>query len=232
LPGTKQTLDDLRCLEDRAFVRELRRLHDIGVPVIGVCGGFQMLGISIEDPKGIENQGTPISQTGLALLPVRTVLQAEKTVRRVRGRLRCDFFGRASASGNSFAGYEIHVGETFYETGARPLADLTTEENPDLLPDGAISDSGRVLGTYVHGFFDQDEFRHAFIEGARAIIDLAPATEWAYVAAQRQARIDRLASHLRKSFNMNLIKSWIVDSPMRAGRIAEAQPGIDGTYDD
>lgn len=218
LPGTKQTLDDLRCLEDRGFVRELRRLHDIGVPVIGVCGGFQMLGISIEDPQGIENQGTPISQTGLALLPVRTVLQAEKTVRRVRGRLRCDFFGRASASDKSFAGYEIHVGETFYETGARPLADLTTEENPDLLPDGAISDSGRVLGTYVHGFFDKDAFRHSFIDGARAAVHLTPAAEWADVTAEREARINRLASHLKQSLAIGMIKTWIGDSSLGSHR--------------
>ena len=230
LPGTKQTLDDLRWLEARGFVQELRRLHGVGVLIIGICGGFQMLGISIEDPHGIENRGTSVSRAGLAFLRVRTVLQAEKTVRRVRGRLRGDFFGRSSASEKPFEGYEIHVGETLYETGACPLADIFGQERMD--SDGAIASSDRVFGTYVHGFFDQDEFRHEFIEGARANIDLAPATEWAYVAAQRQARIDRLASHLRKSLNMNLIRSWIVDPPMRAASVAEAQPGIDGTYDD
>jgi adenosylcobyric acid synthase len=229
LPGTKQTLDDLRWLEDRGFVRELRRLHDIGVPIIGVCGGFQMLGISIEDPQGSENQGTPASRTGLALLPLRTVLQAEKTVRRVRGQLRWDFFGHASASEKSFEGYEIHVGETFYETGARPLADLTTEEKPDLLPDGAISDSGRVLGTYVHGFFDQDALRHAFIDAARAAVHLTPALEWADVTAQREARIDRLASRIRKSLDMNQIRSWIIDPGTRTSISIEPDTAIDPT---
>src|SRR5262245_7160591 len=84
LPGTKQTLDDLNWLEQRSFVGQLRRLHERGVPIIGICGGFQMLGISIDDPMGIENDGKPVSQTGLSLLPVRTLLRPEKTVRRIR----------------------------------------------------------------------------------------------------------------------------------------------------
>jgi adenosylcobyric acid synthase len=217
LPGTKQTLDDLRWIEERGFARELRRLHDGGVPIIGICGGFQMLGVSIEDPLGMENQGSPIARNGLCLLPVRTVLRQEKTVRRVHGSLRCDLFGFGLRAKVSFAGYELHLGETFYENGARPLADIVGQETADSLQDGAISDSGRVVGTYVHGFFDHDELRHAFIEAARASADLAPATEWAHVAAGREARIDRLAAHLRKSLDMNLIMSWLID-PVKAKR--------------
>jgi adenosylcobyric acid synthase len=232
LPGTKQTLDDLHWLEECGFARELQRLHNTGVPIIGVCGGFQMLGLSIEDPLGIENQGIPIVRNGLCLLPVRTVLRQDKTVRRVHGSLRCDLFGVGLRPKIPFQGYEIHVGETLYETGARPLAEVFAQAEAGLPPDGAIANSGRAFGTYVHGFFDQDEFRHAFIEAARASVDLAPATEWAYVAAQRQARIDRLASHLRKSLDMNLIRSWIIDPAVRAGRITDAQLEIAGRYDD
>ena len=73
-----------------------------------------------------------------------------------------------------------------------------------------MSPSGRVLGTYVHGFFDNDDFRHAFLAAARRAVDLPPAETWANVAAEREARIDRLADHLRKSLDMNLIRSWIV----------------------
>jgi adenosylcobyric acid synthase len=156
------------------------------------------------------------------------VLQAEKTVRRVRGRLRGEFFGRVSTSENTFDGYEIHLGETFYESGACPLADLATEENPDFLADGAISDSGRVLGTYVHGFFDNDGFRHSFIDAARAAVHLAPAVEWADVSAKREARIDRLALHLREFLAIGMIKSWIVAPSLRSDgqqiRTATAQP--------
>jgi len=210
LPGTKQTLDDLRWLEHRGFGQELRRLHGNSVPIIGVCGGFQMLGISIEDPKGIENQGEPCSQTGLRLLPVRTVLRAEKTVRRVRGCLRSNFFGGLCPE-SPFEGYEIHVGETIYETGARPLTDIVRQGTANSIPDGAVGDSGRVLGTYVHGFFDNDDFRHFFIQAVRRAVGLVPAATWAHVTAERDARIDRLACQLRRSLDINLIKSWIAD---------------------
>jgi adenosylcobyric acid synthase len=211
LPGTKQTLDDLRWLEHRGIASELRRLCKIGVPIVGICGGLQMLGISIEDPDGIENQGKSCNRTGLCLLPIRTMLRAEKTVRRVRGCLRGNFFGGGFRAGTHFEGYEIHVGETFYESEARPLADIVRSGTVNSISDGAVADSGRVLGTYVHGIFDNDDFRHSFIQAARCANDLAPAATWTYVTAQRQARIDRLADQLRRSLDMKLIKSWIVD---------------------
>jgi len=209
LPGTKQTLDDLRWLERRGFAQELHRLSEIGVPIVGICGGFQMLGVAIEDPHGIENQGEPCSRTALGLLPVRTVLRAEKTVRRIQGSLRRNFFHNDSLPPVPFEGYEIHVGEAFYQTGARPLADIERQGTMESVPDGAVNESGRVFGTYVHGFFDNDDFRHAFIRTSRAAVDLAPAENYARVGAERDARIDRLADHLRKSLDMNLLKSWI-----------------------
>jgi adenosylcobyric acid synthase len=210
LPGSKQTLDDLRWLDECGFSEELRRLHHRGVPIIGVCGGFQMMGTSIEDPLGIENQGSPVARNGLCLLPVRTVLRQHKTVRRVEGVVRCDWFGVGSQPSIPFEGYEIHLGETFYETGASPYAEVFTSERAQPQADGAVSSSGRSFGTYVHGLFDRDDFRHAFIEAARASVHLAPATKWANVAAQRDARIDRLAAQLKTSLDMELIRSWII----------------------
>ena len=216
LPGTKQTADDLRWLEQRGFARELQKRAEIGVPIIGICGGFQMLGAAIDDPAGIENHGQPVSQTGLGLLPIRTVLRTDKTVRRVLGSVRRNFFRNAGLSHAGFEGYEIHVGETFYETGALPFAAIERPGETKSIPDGAVSESGRVLGTYVHGLFDNDDFRHGFMRAARAAVDLAPAEKYARVAAERESRIDRLASHLRRSLDMNLIKSWIV-APLGQG---------------
>jgi adenosylcobyric acid synthase len=213
LPGSKQTLDDLEWLDRRGFAQKLGRLCENGVPLVGICGGFQMLGTAIEDPDGIENQGESSSREGLGLLPVRTVLQPEKIVRRVQGRLRSELLGLRLCAEASFQGYEIHVGETVYEPGSRPFADISREGIPGSIPDGAVSASGRVLGTYVHGCFDHDDFRHSFLATARRAADLAPAETWAQVAAEREARIDRLADHLRKSLDMNLIRSWIVAPP-------------------
>jgi adenosylcobyric acid synthase len=84
-----------------------------------------------------------------------------------------------------------------------------------------VSVSGRVLGTYVHGFFDNDDFRHAFLAAARRAVDLAPAETWANIATEREMRIDRLADHLRKSLDMNLIRSWII-APSNVRRIKAA----------
>ena len=215
LPGTKQTLDDLRWLERRGFARELQHIAEIGVPIIGICGGFQMLGLSIEDPQGIENQGEPCNRAALGLLPVRTVLGTEKTVRRVQGSLRRNFFRNDAPPQVTFEGYEIHVGATIYETSPCPLADIERPGAMQSVADGAVSESGRVFGTYVHGFFDNDDFRHVFIRNSRAAAGLAPAEQYAHVTAERAARIDRIANHLRKSLDMRRIKNWIVDPPCR-----------------
>jgi adenosylcobyric acid synthase len=213
LPGSKQTLDDLEWLDRRGFVQRLLRLCENRVPLIGICGGFQMLGSSIEDPHGIENQAESCQSKGLGLLPVRTLLSVEKTVRRVRGSLRTNIFATDLSPETRFEGYEIHVGETLYEPGACPLAEIRRQGIPGLVSDGAVSASGRVLGTYVHGCFDNDDFRHFFLAAARKAVDLAPAETWASVAAERDARIDRLADHLRKSLKMDLIRSWIIALP-------------------
>jgi adenosylcobyric acid synthase len=107
------------------------------------------------------------------------------------------------------------VGETFYEPASRPLADIVRHGIPGSVPDGAVSPSGRVLGTYVHGLFDDDDFRHALIAAARRAVGLASAEAWADVAAEREARIDRLANHLRKSLDINRVRSWIVGPSKR-----------------
>ncbi|HEX9444148.1 MAG TPA: cobyric acid synthase [Candidatus Binatia bacterium] len=209
LPGSKQTLDDLDWLDQRGFADAIRRRRHNGAPIVGICGGFQMLGASIEDPAGVENGGRPHGRPGLGLLSVRTVLGSAKTVRRVQGRMRSKVLGAAPGPELCFRGYEIHVGATIYE-GAEPFAEIVRQGGAEGAADGAVGACGRVIGTYVHGLFDGDDFRHAFLRAARAAVGLAPAEIWMDVAAEREARIDRLADHLGKSLDMNLIKSWIV----------------------
>jgi adenosylcobyric acid synthase len=171
LPGSKQTLDDLLWLRERGFERLIQE-HD--GPLIGICGGFQMLGLSIEDPSGVENLGIARQMAGLGVLAASTVMLGEKTVRQVSG------------------GYEIHIGETVGEA-----SDVT----------------GRVWGTYVHGIFDDDTFRHDFIDAERRRCGLDPATVHVNVTAERGQRIDRWADHVRKSLDLELIRSWTARPP-------------------
>jgi len=177
IPGTKQTLDDLEWLRGAGFDRFL---EGFGGLVIGICGGFQMLGRTIEDPLGVESDGVARSVAGLVRLPGTTVMRGEKTVRRVAGVW----------NGAAYEGYEIHMGETVPEQV------------------GAIVHSGHTLGTYIHGLFDADEFRHAFLRSAREACGLAPVSNYVNTTAERNGRIDRWAGHLRRSLNLKLIGEW------------------------
>jgi adenosylcobyric acid synthase len=100
------------------------------------------------------------------------------------------------------------MGETLYEDGAEPFAEVLREGGQESLPDGASASAGRVWGSYVHGLFDNDAFRHRFLHLARLTCGLAPARGYTCVTAQRQARIDRWAAHLRRSLDVNLIREW------------------------
>jgi adenosylcobyric acid synthase len=199
LPGSKQTLDDLEWIRERGFARSLAAYREL---LIGICGGFQMLGLSIEDPCGVESGGICRTMPGLGQLPMRTILRDQKTVRRAVGQTRL-------WDAPSFSGYEIHMGETLYENGAEPFAEIQRESGHQSTLDGAIASSRRVWGTYIHGLFDDDAFRHTFLHFARQVRGLAPARSRVCVTAERQARIDRWAGHLRQSLDMDLIRGWI-----------------------
>src|SRR5215471_12418286 len=199
LPGTKQTLDDLAWLRHCGLAD--RVLLHAGA-VIGICGGFQMLGLSIDDPAGVESAGEARITPGLGMLPIRTVMRKRKTVRRATGQTRV-------WPTQPFRGYEIHMGETTYEPGAESFGHIVRDGEDAPVSDGAVHCGGRVWGSYVHGLFDDDAFRHAFLAAARKARGLEPAERYVCATAEREARIDRWADHLRASLNLDLIRSWI-----------------------
>jgi adenosylcobyric acid synthase len=198
LPGSKQTLDDLQWIRDRGFAAAVANHSGM---IIGICGGFQMLGLSIDDPEGVESGGLPRTVTGLGRLPVHTIMRGSKTVSRAKGRIRLWEAPR-------FSGYEIHMGETVYENDAEPFAEIVREGSAQATRDGAACSAGRVWGTYVHGLFDDDAFRHAFLRFARGSWGLTPPSSYVCVTAERGARINRWADHLRQSLDMRLIRGW------------------------
>ncbi|HEX3879400.1 MAG TPA: cobyric acid synthase [Bryobacteraceae bacterium] len=197
LPGSKQTIDDLEWLRARGFAEALA---DFGGLTIGICGGLQMLGQSIEDPAGVESQGHARAVAGLGKVAVRTVMRSQKTVRRATGH--------CTVLDSPFFGYEIHMGETIYG-GAEPFAQITREGENAALADGAVSADGTAWGTYVHGLFDCDAFRHTVLRFARRRAGLASADCFSWITSERDSRIDRWANHLRQSLDLDLIRGWL-----------------------
>jgi len=209
LPGSKQTLDDLDWLRNRGFDRAIAELRGRSAGIIGICGGMQMLGRVIEDPAGSENNGEPRSARGLGLLSIATALNTAKVTRQVSGVLQMPGILGGPMTERLFQGYEIHLGETVYEDRARPFSEITRLGESRSLRDGVISSDGFVFGTYVHGLFDNDRFRHDFLRVAREACGLAAPRQTAFVTTERQRRIDRLADHVRSSLDMEWIKSWL-----------------------
>jgi adenosylcobyric acid synthase len=204
LPGSKQTLDDLAWLRRGGWEQKIRDFAG-RAGVLGICGGMQMLGRGIEDPEGAESRGAARSAPGFGLLPITTVLQAEKVTRTARGRIVTGALFGECLEMPCFRGYEIHMGDTAYAEKAQVFAEVQRDGQPGCVRDGAIAEGGRAFGTYVHGLFHEDGFRHSFIAAARAACSLAPMQSRAFLTAAREGRIDRLAEHVRQSLDMDLI---------------------------
>jgi adenosylcobyric acid synthase len=173
LPGSKTTIDDLVFLREQGWDIDIAAHVRRGGRVLGICGGYQMLGRTIADPNGIE--GAPRSVPGLGLIGVDTVLTGDKSLVAVTG----------TSGGAAFSGYEMHLGVTTGEDCARPFATLS-----DGRSDGAVSADGRIAGTYVHGLFADDGMRRAFLSGLGA-----ETSNLAYEAMVDEV-LDRFADHL------------------------------------
>ena len=173
LPGSKTTIAGLNALRDAGFDIDIAAHVRRGGRVIGLCGGYQMLGKTVADPDGFE--GPAGTAQGLGLLDVETVLTREKTLVSVTG---------TTGDGMPFKGYEMHMGATKGPDCARPFAMVEGK------PEGAVSANGRVIGTYVHGLFADDKQRSAWLERLGA----GPAN----VAYEElvETTLDKLAKHL------------------------------------
>ena len=201
LPGSKSTAADLAWLHAEKLAEAVLR-HAQTRPWVGICGGMQMLGASIEDPLGVEERG---SVPGLGLLPLRTEMQRHKETVPATGKLLAAAVFGVPVGGISVAGYEIHVGQTEYLPGAIPFAKLA---GPWRL-DGCVSPDGRGFGTYLHGVFDDDVFRHTFLCSARAAVGLPPAREFTFWFRQRAASLELLADTLENSLDMTELFRWV-----------------------
>ncbi len=185
LPGSKATIADLAALRREGWDVDILAHVRRGGRVLGICGGYQILGRVVADPDGVE--GPPTSVPGLGLLDVETVLGGDKCLESVTGTL--------AGSNAPFAGYEMHVGRTSGADRARPV--VTFADGRD---DGATRPDGRVSGCYVHGLFADDRARGAFLER------LGAATSDLAYEARVEATLDALAAHVAD--HVDLDRLW------------------------
>jgi adenosylcobyric acid synthase len=181
LPGSKSTRGDLAYIRAQGWDVDLIAHRRRGGRILGICGGYQMLGRMIADPEGIE--GAPGTSEGLGLLDIETLMTPEKQLTRITGT--------HFASGAPVAGYEIHIGRTHGPDRARPMFRIGGAD------EGAQSPDGRVAGAYPHGLFTGDRFRAAYLETLGA-----PASGVAYEAGV-DATLDRLAAHLEAHLDLD-----------------------------
>jgi adenosylcobyric acid synthase len=164
IPGSKNTIGDLSYLYNCDYVSEILRHSRSGRFVVGICGGYQMLGEQIEDPCCIETSIGRIN--GIGLLPVRTSLKKQKMISQVCAKIHPS--NQLFKSRAELTGYEIHMGQT--ESGQKNhMFEITKREGtPISVPDGFVSEDGRIWGTYIHGIFDNDGFRRELIKLVRS----------------------------------------------------------------
>ncbi len=181
LPGSKATIADLAALREAGWDRALATHVANGGRVLGICGGYQMMGRTVADPNGIE--GPPAKVAGLGLLPVDTVLEGDKQLVEIAGE---------TAGKVPFKGYEMHVGRT--SGAAEPMLRFA-----DGRSDGAVVDGGRLAGCYVHGLFADDRQRREWLTRIGAA-----ASDLSYEAGV-EATLDALADHLEKHIDCSAL---------------------------
>ncbi|TAK01653.1 cobyric acid synthase [bacterium] len=201
IPGTKSTMADLMHLKSIRLAQEIVDETHKGKPVIGICGGYQMLGSALLDPDHVESSASEVE--GLGLLPVTTTFFPVKSTHQIQGTV---VIGRGllqGASGLSLSGYEIHMGQT---GGAETPAPFRIDERSRKVCqefDGCLSVDGNVLGTYLHGLFHNEALRRSLLTNLAAKKGVAfhPATK----VLSKEEQYDRLADLVRSSLDMELI---------------------------
>jgi adenosylcobyric acid synthase len=214
LPGTKDTIGDLEYLRKQELEEGVLDLieGETHVQLIGICGGYQMLGEQLHDPEAVES-GEPRSAMGLGLLPLSTTFLPGKKTVRVQGQTIAGQPVPLNPSDRpmSIEGYEIHSGSTRQLQDIRPLFTLQAAvPEPEAAaaaphPEGAARPDGRVFGTYLHGLFHNDAWRRAWLDGLRASKGLEPLGVTYSSSSRKAEAFDRLAEQVRSHLRMDLI---------------------------
>src|SRR6267142_1057786 len=207
LPGSKNTIHDLLWLRKNGWEPVIESHSAAGKPLLGICGGFQMLGNEIRDPHHTESDVAFVP--GLGLLDFTTVLEREKVTRQATARFanpQCLVGDTGNQADPLFSGYEIHLGDTVLRNGTQALFQMQRLGEEECHQDGAISADGRILGTYLHGLFDSAEGLGLLLNHWRRICGKEKSSSGITdPLVERERRYDALAEHFRSNLRMDVI---------------------------
>lgn len=199
IPGTKSTIEDMRFIYKRGIHQDIYKQYKSGTYILGICGGYQMLGKEIVDPDHVESSHNEIN--GLGLLHTKTIMAEEKSTGQTKGRFISDGGFLQNLENVELSGYEIHMGKTQLMGENIPAIQL---ENGNL--DGAISPCGRVFGTYLHGIFENDVFRRGVFNHIRREKGLDTLEESIDYSKLKEREYDRLADMVTEHVDLEKIK--------------------------
>ncbi|MFA5374445.1 MAG: cobyric acid synthase [Dehalococcoidia bacterium] len=201
LPGSKSTISDLEHLRNTGIADAIVRNARSGVPVIGICGGFQMLGQKIENPLHTESDNDSIA--GLGLLDVVTTFAKRKTTWQVRAVCTDKRGILGGLKGEEVSGYEIHMGQTLGDNISPAFRIISRGERRSNHIDGAVSDDGNIAGTYIHGLFENESIRRCLLSNLRKA--KGADCETRPLALSKDSEYDKLAALVRGSLDMNMV---------------------------
>ena len=202
IPGSKNTVKDLMFLKEARLDESIKRAFSKGIQIMGMCGGYQMLGKKIYDPHGIESSHKEVA--GLGFLNIETTFEKEKTTCQIEGELvRSSEFG--VGNNGLLRGYEIHMGTSSGDIGLFKLRRLSS--NSSLILDGSIN--GNCWGTYIHGIFENDSFRRGIINFLREQRKLPPIDSAIKYSEMKEKAIDALADIVKQNLDMDFINRII-----------------------
>ena len=207
LPGSKNTTEDLLYLRDSGLEAAIQKAVTSGTPLIGICGGYQMLGREIRDPHHTESQHDRVK--GMGFLEMTTEFSTEKLTSQVEANCHSWSFLGTEISAAGLKGYEIHMGETSFVgvDDFHPLAITRRAGKACQVQEGTGRRDGLVFGTYIHGIFDHDGFRRMVINALRRKKGLKPLANTRNVYAEKQRSYDKLADIVRRSLDMDKLRS-------------------------
>jgi len=206
IPGSKNTIEDLNFLKRSGYVEDLQRLKEKGSTIVGICGGFQMLGRIIKDPGAVESTFGSIA--GLGFLDIETMFSKKKATFQVEAE---EIIRNGEEQlPETIRGYEIHMGRTKLMSG-KPLFKITKKSGKRCSHfDGAVSHDGKVWGTYMHGIFENDGFRRRFIGKSSRGAMPSPEGKSAFAyATYKESQFDALADLITESLDMNYIRKLV-----------------------